>query len=441
MISATYTDPSNFFSTATAQLTQTVTQSSSSITVTPSPPPRRSTEVHSLTATVAPATATGSVQFLVDGALQSTATLASAMAAYSTAGLPPGTHQIRANYLGDDDGTGSSSPPVMVSVSQDSRPLSLCPRPPIQCRPALPSHSRRACILPQLPVASPSWTERPRLPRMCNSAAGSATATVTLATGVRSLTAMYGGDVLDMPGAGSLTETVYNTPAGSNVMVSPAVGNTSLSPLSANSGSAVSRRPPSPTQLPRPAAAKLPSCTRSQLLQHCHDRYDYRLHKRVPWLRGSQLRAAVYPNAAVLQRYSDAPCLGGRNRPSQYPEHHYHLRERLSPRKFHHRSKYNSDHDVDVQRQPVRCRAERITFTATVTPSTATGSVELYQPGRHFLAGEWSSRSNYLLIDIRERCYYRDLYRSIQLFLERHSAVHTDGDASYQHHHVDVLGQ
>jgi hypothetical protein len=263
VINATYTDPTNFFSTATAQLTQTVTQSSSSITVTPSAPSSVYGSPLTFTATVAPATATGSVQFLVDGALQSTATLASAMAAYSTAGLLPGTHQIAAIYLGDTNDVGSSSPPVIVSVSQIAPVVTLSASAnPVQ---AGTSVTLTASVYPPSATGSVTFLDGTNtLTQGVQLSGGSAMATVTLATGLRSITAMYGGDVLDMPGAGSLTETVYNTPAGSNVVVSPAVGDTitftTVSQLGISSITPTAITDPSfpaplpPNYLPAPAA-------------------------------------------------------------------------------------------------------------------------------------------------------------------------------------------
>jgi hypothetical protein len=225
VISATYNDPTNFFSTATTQLTQTVSQSSSSITVTPTALSSVYGTPLTFTAVVTPATATGSVQFLVDGALQSTGTLASAMAAYSTAGLLPGIHQITASYLGDTNDAGSSSPPIMVSVSQIAPVVTLSASAnPVQ---AGPSVTLTASVYPPTATGSVTFLDGTNsFAQGVQLSGGSATATVTLVAGVHSLTAMYGGDALDMPGTGSLTETVYNTPVGSNVVVSPAVGDT-----------------------------------------------------------------------------------------------------------------------------------------------------------------------------------------------------------------------
>jgi hypothetical protein len=69
------------------------------------------------TATVSPASATGSVQFKDGGTILGTVTLAGGSAAFSTSSLAIGSHSITAVYGGDGNGNGSTSAALTETVN------------------------------------------------------------------------------------------------------------------------------------------------------------------------------------------------------------------------------------------------------------------------------------------------------------------------------------
>jgi hypothetical protein len=78
-------------------------------------------------ATVAPATATGTVTFLDGSTTLGTAALASGVATYSTAALAVGSHSITAMYGGDPDDAASASSAVTVAITAATIQLSATP--------------------------------------------------------------------------------------------------------------------------------------------------------------------------------------------------------------------------------------------------------------------------------------------------------------------------
>ncbi len=70
-----------------------------------------------LTATVSPATATGTVTFFANSTSLGNGTLSSGVATLTTTALPPGTDDVTANYNGDLSDAGSVSSAVQVAVA------------------------------------------------------------------------------------------------------------------------------------------------------------------------------------------------------------------------------------------------------------------------------------------------------------------------------------
>jgi hypothetical protein len=77
--------------------------------------------VITFTATVSPATATGTITFMDGASTLGTASLASGSATFSTASLAPGSHSITAVYGGDVNNAGSTSPILSQTVMQKKR--------------------------------------------------------------------------------------------------------------------------------------------------------------------------------------------------------------------------------------------------------------------------------------------------------------------------------
>jgi len=118
LIYAVYAGDENFLGSTSADLTQTVHKAPTTTTVTSSGSPSDfgSPVTFSARVTFAPPSTnppvlpTGTVKFSVDGSLIATRTLdqPTGLASFSTSSLLPGTHSIKADYLGDDNFLASS---------------------------------------------------------------------------------------------------------------------------------------------------------------------------------------------------------------------------------------------------------------------------------------------------------------------------------------------
>ena len=105
------------FTASTASLTQTVNKNASTIVVVSNVNPSVSGGLVTFTATVTPASATGSVQFVIDGANASAPVLlVGQQATYQTAVLASGAHPVSAVYSGDGLLLTSTSPTITQTV-------------------------------------------------------------------------------------------------------------------------------------------------------------------------------------------------------------------------------------------------------------------------------------------------------------------------------------
>ena len=182
------------------------------------------------TATVTPSGAAGSVQFADGGTVLGTASVSGGTAVYTTAALLPGAHTITASYLGSGNYTGSTSAGVGIAVTQMPTVTTMSASSnPVQAGAGTGTATvtLTASVSPGSAGGSVQFMDgTSNLGQPVQLTSGSAQTTVTLNVGVHSLTAVYGGDALDLPGTGAFSQTVYNTPVGSNVAVTDQAGNT-----------------------------------------------------------------------------------------------------------------------------------------------------------------------------------------------------------------------
>ena len=116
-ISVIYSGDANYLSAGSAAMTQTVNPKSATVaTVTSTQNPSPVAGPVTFIATVSPATATGTVQFLDGTTVLGTGTLASGSASFTTSSLTQGTHSITAVYGGDGADNGSTSSPLSQGV-------------------------------------------------------------------------------------------------------------------------------------------------------------------------------------------------------------------------------------------------------------------------------------------------------------------------------------
>jgi len=125
-ITAAYSGDANNAASTSAATTVTVSKAATSAAVASSLNPSAPGQAVTFTATVTPATATGSVQFLDGATAMGTATLSGGTAAVSTASLAAGSHSITAVYSGDANYNGATSAvlPQIVSKASTSTTVS-----------------------------------------------------------------------------------------------------------------------------------------------------------------------------------------------------------------------------------------------------------------------------------------------------------------------------
>jgi hypothetical protein len=221
VITAAYSGDANALKSTSAPITQNVNKQNSSVTVTPSVDPSNVTQPVTFTATVSPSTATGTVQFLDGGVLFGSAVpVTGGMATLTTFTLTVGAHMISAAYSGDTNTVNSTSTPVTQSVVRLNSTVSVNPsvNPSIVGQPV----TLTATVTPSAasgtvqfadgtaPIAGPAPVS-----------GGSAALTISwLSVGTHTITAAYSGDKNDIPATSApVTQTVRQ--ATSSVTVNP----------------------------------------------------------------------------------------------------------------------------------------------------------------------------------------------------------------------------
>ena len=117
-ITASYNGDSTYGGSSSAAVSQTVNTAATTTTVTSSRNPSITNRPVTFTATVLPATATGTVQFFDGATLIGTATLSGGSATLTTSSLSTGTHSITARYGGDVNDNGSTSAVLTQTVNR-----------------------------------------------------------------------------------------------------------------------------------------------------------------------------------------------------------------------------------------------------------------------------------------------------------------------------------
>ncbi len=117
-ITAVYSGDANNPGGASAALAQIVNKGSSSVVLVSSANPSASGQGITLTATVTPNTATGTIQFMDGSTMLGTVTISGGAAAMSLSTLSVGTHSLTAIYSGDANNSASTSLAIVETVQQ-----------------------------------------------------------------------------------------------------------------------------------------------------------------------------------------------------------------------------------------------------------------------------------------------------------------------------------
>jgi autotransporter-associated beta strand protein len=234
-ITAQYSGDATFTSSTSSSVTVTVTEvaTTTAVTFTPASPLLGATVT--FVATITPATTgnvspSGTVDFFNGSTLLGTGTVSTtssvSSASFSTSALPAGSNTITAQYLGDTNYAGSTSPAVTVTVSQFVAVTYL---------PQLPVFGQAVTLTATL---SPSGTTAPTgTVEFFNGSTLLGTGTVSndvatlsttaLAVGNNAVTADYSGDS-NYPASTSPVESVAVVLAGTTTTVSASDSNPAL---------------------------------------------------------------------------------------------------------------------------------------------------------------------------------------------------------------------
>jgi hypothetical protein len=205
-ITASYAGDSNDTSATSAVLTLTV-QASSSVVLTATPNPATVGAAVILTATVTPSSATGNVKFLDGATLLGTIALTNGVASFSTSSLTQSSHSITASYAGDSNDTSASSAVVTETVQAASSVALIATPNPATVGAAV---ILTATVTPASATGNVKFLEGHTLlgtVALTNGVASFTTSSLT--QGPHSITASYAGDANDTPATSAVvTETV-----------------------------------------------------------------------------------------------------------------------------------------------------------------------------------------------------------------------------------------
>jgi hypothetical protein len=115
-LTAVYSGDASFAGSASAAHTQVVNALGTSVSLVASPSPGISLDPETLTATLTPSAATGTVEFFDGSTSLGTSPVSAGSAQLVTAGLSVGSHSLTAVYSGDPNHSGASSSAVALEI-------------------------------------------------------------------------------------------------------------------------------------------------------------------------------------------------------------------------------------------------------------------------------------------------------------------------------------
>jgi hypothetical protein len=222
-IKAVYAGDGNNAGSTSAVLTQTVDKAATSVTLSSSVNPSVPGQVVVFTAKVTPASATGTVQFLDNGAAPVTGTLNGGAATMTDTSLTVGSHSISATYSGDANNAASAPVVLTQTVNKANATMTL-------------TSSLNPSILDQAVTFTAKITPA--------TATGNVTFADTAATGAtKSLgTAVLNGGVATLPVAGEVTTGPPLT-LGANTITATYAGDAATGSASAKLTQTVNEQP------------------------------------------------------------------------------------------------------------------------------------------------------------------------------------------------------
>ncbi len=219
-ITAVYNGDANYQSSTSPAVSEVINTIKSGVVVSSSPNPSTFQSPVTLSATVTPSTATGTIQFM-DGAaaVGAVVTIAAGKAQLPVSTLAVGSHVITAVYSGDSSDSGSTSGPTTQVVKPIPSTVALSgvanPSPVGQ------TVTFTATIAPNTATGSVQFFDGTS--SLGSAPLSSATAvlkTSTLTVGDHSITAVYSGDTNDAPSTSSAVKETITSRSTSTSIVS-----------------------------------------------------------------------------------------------------------------------------------------------------------------------------------------------------------------------------
>lgn len=193
-LTAIYSGATNFQGSTSSPVILIVNQAATSTSLTVFPNPSTFGQTVTLTATVSPSSATGTVSFFDGATLISTVPLSGGTAALSISTFAVGAHSLRAVYSGDTNFIGSTSNEIILIVNKVTTTTKLTVSP----NPATVNQAVTLTAIidpPTPPTGTVSFFDGGILLGIVPVSDFTATLTIsTFAVGTHSLTAVYSGD-------------------------------------------------------------------------------------------------------------------------------------------------------------------------------------------------------------------------------------------------------
>ena len=208
----------NATSTSSA-VSQTVNKKTTTTVLTSSVNPNVLAQATTLKATVTPSTATGTVTFKDGAATLGTGTIASGIATYAATFSTTGAHTLTAVYAGDALDAASTSASVAQTVNKKPTTTALTS----SVNPAAigQATSLKATISPTTATGTVTFKDGTATLGTGTLASGVATYSATFSTaGAHSLTAVYGGDASDATSTSAVVAETINKNASTTALTS-----------------------------------------------------------------------------------------------------------------------------------------------------------------------------------------------------------------------------
>jgi len=218
-ITAKYSGDSTYAASTSAALTQTVNQAATTSTVTSSLNPSAYSQTVTFTATLSPSSATGTVQFFDGNISLGTAAVSGGSASISASALSVGSHSITATYSGDSNFTGSTSAAFTQIVNQaaTTTTVSSSPNPSTYGQ----NVTFTATVSPLSATGTVQFFDGSTSLGSATLTGGSASvSTASLSVGSHSITATYSGDSNFTGGTSAVFTQNVNQPGTTTTVTS-----------------------------------------------------------------------------------------------------------------------------------------------------------------------------------------------------------------------------